>query len=163
MPSVRAVCKLIGAASDRRAPNAASRAPCRRVARGWPFVGPAAAVQAILPYDFAELVLIKGSARWRVTFITGPSSSLRKLWAEGHSAGQIATQLDTTRSAVCAKLNRLGLNRNHRPPTAKPKIVAVPKRPATTDRSLTRQPTPRVHYTRRQLYAMLAEAVRNTG
>jgi GcrA cell cycle regulator len=87
---------------------------------------------------------------------------LKKLWA-GRSAGQIATQLDCTRSAVCAKLNRLGLKRDHRPPTAKPKIVAVPRRPATTDTPLTRQPSLRVHYTNRQLNAMLAEAVRNTG
>jgi GcrA cell cycle regulator len=29
---------------------------------------------------------------------------------------------------VCAKLLRMGLKRGHKPPTAKPKIVSVPKR-----------------------------------
>jgi GcrA cell cycle regulator len=92
-------------------------------------------------------------------------NQMKKLWAEGLSAGQIATQLDCSRSAVCAKLNRLGLMRNHKPPTAKPKIVAVPKRPATDRSRLAHQPQPlpRVDYTKRQLYSMLADAVRNTG
>jgi GcrA cell cycle regulator len=31
---------------------------------------------------------------------------LKKLWAGGHSAGQIAARLGHSRSAVCAKLKR---------------------------------------------------------
>jgi GcrA cell cycle regulator len=99
---------------------------------------------------------------------------LTKLWAEGHSAGQIATRLDCSRNAVCAKLLRMGLKRGHKPPTAKPKIVSVPKRkPAelaacarpvdkvmSKRKSAARQPE---EFTKRQLYALLAEAVRNTG
>ena len=40
-------------------------------------------------------------------------------------------------------------------------IIAVPQRPATT--RPVRQPLHPVEYTKAQLYAMLAEAVRNTG
>src|SRR6478672_8444516 len=61
---------------------------------------------------------------------------LKKLWAVGQSAAQIAGQsaaqiarrLGYSRNAVCAKLTRLGLKRGHKPPTAKPKIRPVPKR-----------------------------------
>jgi GcrA cell cycle regulator len=53
---------------------------------------------------------------------------LKKLWASGHSAGQIARRLGHSRNAVCAKLLRMGLKRGHKPPTAKPKIVSMPKR-----------------------------------
>jgi GcrA cell cycle regulator len=52
---------------------------------------------------------------------------LKKLWA-GHSAAQVAIRLGHSRNAVCAKLLRMGLKRGHKPPTAKPKIVSVPKR-----------------------------------
>ncbi len=98
---------------------------------------------------------------------------LKKLWASGHSAGQIATRLECSRNAVCAKLLRMGLKRGHKPPTSKPKIVSVPKRkpaplaacarPVTkivSRKTVVRQPK---EFTKRQLYAMLAEAVRNTG
>src|SRR5438128_12589443 len=53
---------------------------------------------------------------------------LKKLWAVGQSAAQIARRLGCSRNAVCAKLTRLGLKRGHKPPTAKPKIRPVPKR-----------------------------------
>lgn len=56
---------------------------------------------------------------------------LTKLWAKGQSAGQIATRLGCSRNAVCAKLLRMGLKRGHKPPTAKPKIVSMPKRKPT--------------------------------
>ena len=52
---------------------------------------------------------------------------LKKLWAVGQSAAQIARRLGYSRNAVCAKLIRLGLKRGHKPPTAKPKIRPVPK------------------------------------
>jgi GcrA cell cycle regulator len=67
----------------------------------------------------------------------------------------------------------LGLKRGHKPPTSKPQIVSVPKRrpallaacarPAAKVVSRkTAVPQPK-EFTKRQLYAMLAEAVRNTG
>jgi GcrA cell cycle regulator len=99
---------------------------------------------------------------------------LKKLWASGHSAGQIATRLGHNRNAVCAKLKRMGLKRGRKSPTAKPKIVSVPKRkPALlaacarpVDKVVSaRKPvvTQPKEFTKRQLYAMLAEAVRNTS
>ena len=99
---------------------------------------------------------------------------LKKLWASGHSAAQIATRLGHSRNAVCAKLLRMGLKRGHKPPTAKPKIVSVPKRkPALlaacarpVDRIVsTRKPAVRQpqEFTKSQLKAILAEAVANTA
>ena len=99
---------------------------------------------------------------------------LKRLWAAGQSADQIARRLGYSRNAVCAKLLRMGLKRGHKPPTAKPKIVSVSKRkPAllaacarpvhkvvSARKPVVRQPK---EFTKRQLYAMLAEAVRNTG
>src|ERR1700686_5198702 len=99
---------------------------------------------------------------------------LKKLWAVGQSAAQIARRLGYSRNAVCAKLTRLGLKRGHKPPTAKPKIVPVPKRrPASlaacarpeakvvsSRKPAVRQPK---EFSKHQLYAMLAEAVQNTG
>ena len=114
---------------------------------------------------------------------------LKRLWAEGHSAGQIASRLGYSRNAVSAKLKRLGHKRGHKPPTASPKIVSVPARKpklvAACDRAVDRVVSkPRVsastasrskaskHKTpaqpqrelsKRELFAMLADAVRNTG
>jgi GcrA cell cycle regulator len=99
---------------------------------------------------------------------------LKKLWAVGQSAAQIARRLGYSRDAVCAKLTRLSLKRGHKPPTAKPKIRSVPKprppllaacarpvdRVVSARKPVARQPK---EFTKRQLYAMLAEAVRNTG
>jgi GcrA cell cycle regulator len=98
---------------------------------------------------------------------------LKKLWASGHSAAQIATRLGHSRNAVCAKLLRMGLKRGHKQPTAKPKIVSVPKRkPAlaacarpvhkvvSTRKPVVRQPE---ELTKSQLNAMLAEAAANTA
>ena len=100
---------------------------------------------------------------------------LKELWAAGHSAGQFASRLGYSRNAVSAKLKRLGHKRGHKPPTANPKIVAVPtRRPALAAAACTR-PADRVvstrkpvakqtrELTKRELYAMLASAVRNTG
>jgi GcrA cell cycle regulator len=99
---------------------------------------------------------------------------LKELWAEGYSAGQIASRLGYSRNAVSAKLKRMGHKRGHKPPTANPVIVAVPtRRPAVAaacarpvDRvMLTPKPVakPTRELTKRELYAMLANAVRNTG
>ena len=98
---------------------------------------------------------------------------LKKLWVAGQSAAQIAGRLGHSRNAVCAKLNRLDLKRGHKPPTAKPKIRPVPKRrpallaacarPAAkmvSRKMALKQPK---EFTKAQLYAMLAKAVRNTG
>lgn len=98
---------------------------------------------------------------------------LQKLWTMGQSAEQIARRLGYSRNAVCAKLTRLGLKRGHKPPTAKPRIRQEPKaRPAqlaacarpvqkvvSSRKRMKRQPR---EFTKGQLYAMLAEAVRNT-
>ncbi|WP_291844276.1 GcrA family cell cycle regulator [Bradyrhizobium sp.] len=99
---------------------------------------------------------------------------LKKLWADGQSAGQIATRLGYSRNAVSAKLKRMGRKRGHKPPTANPKIVSLPKRSAPSlaacarpvDRVVSaRKPAsrPPKEFTKHQLYAMLADAVRNTG
>jgi GcrA cell cycle regulator len=53
---------------------------------------------------------------------------LKRVWASGQSGAQIARRLGYRRNAVSAKLKRKGLKRGHKPPTAKPKIVSVPKR-----------------------------------
>jgi GcrA cell cycle regulator len=98
---------------------------------------------------------------------------LRKLWANGQSAGQIAAKLGLSRNAVCAKLLRMGLKRRHRPPTSSPKIVSVRKtKPMqsaaflrTLDKVVSRKPVLRQQkeFTKSQLYDMLTEAVRDTG
>jgi GcrA cell cycle regulator len=99
---------------------------------------------------------------------------LKKLWACGHSAGQIASRLGHSRNAVCAKLLRMGLKRGHRPPTAKPRIVSVPKRTpallAACARPVhkvvsARKPVvrPPKEFTKSQLNAMLTEAIANTA
>ena len=67
----------------------------------------------------------------------------------------------------------MGLKRGHKPPTAKPKIIPVAKRrPAllaacahpeakkVSRKTVGKQPK---KFSKRQLYDMLAEAVRNTG
>src|SRR5450759_1304272 len=96
-------------------------------------------------------------------------ATLKKLWTAGQSAAQIAHRLGYSRNAVCAKLLRMGLKRGHKPPTANPKIIARPSlaachRPVekvmSSRKPVTRQPR---EFTKRQLYEMLAEAVRNTG
>ena len=103
---------------------------------------------------------------------------LKQLWAAGYSAGQIASRLGHSRNAVSAKLKRMGHKRGHKPPTANPKIVAVPTRKPTQAAACAR-PVDRVvskrkpvakqgreitrELSKRELYAMLANAVRNTG
>jgi GcrA cell cycle regulator len=98
---------------------------------------------------------------------------LKKLWVSGHSAGQIASRLGRSRNAVCAKLLRVGLKRGHKPPTAKPKIVSVPKRkpallavcarPAHKVVSARKAEVRQKEFTKSQLNAMLAEAIANTA
>ena len=105
---------------------------------------------------------------------------LKKLWADGHSAGQISNRLGLSRNAVSAKLKRMGQKRGRKPPTANPKIVSVPKpkpalvaacaqpvdRVVSVRKHVTKQRKPMAkqpaEFTKGQLYAMLADAVRNT-
>ena len=57
-------------------------------------------------------------------------SELKKLWAEGHSASQIANQLGgVTRNAVIGKVHRLGLSGRATPsrPVKRPPRLARPK------------------------------------
>jgi GcrA cell cycle regulator len=98
---------------------------------------------------------------------------LNKLWSVGQSAAQIARRLGYSRNAVCAKLKRLDLKRGHKPPTAKPTIRPVPKRSPTLSAACARPVAKMVsrkkvtgqpkEFSKRQLYAILAQAVRNTG
>jgi len=99
---------------------------------------------------------------------------LKKLWASGQSAAQIADRLGHSRNAVCAKLTRLGLKRGRKQPTAKPMIVSAPKRRTTSSAACTRPEAKVVssrkpvvrrpqEFSKKKLYDMLAEAVRNTG
>ena len=99
---------------------------------------------------------------------------LEELWASGNSAAQIAIRLGHSRNAVSAKLLRMGLKRGHKPPTAKPKIVSVPKRKpsllaacarpvhkvASKRKPAVSQPK---ELTKSQLNAMLAEVAANTA
>jgi len=56
---------------------------------------------------------------------------LKKLWAEGHSASQIAAKMGgVTRNAVIGKVHRLGLSGRAAP--AKPKTVTTEARPTAT-------------------------------
>jgi GcrA cell cycle regulator len=106
---------------------------------------------------------------------------LKELWAAGHSAGEIASRLGHSRNAVSAKLKRLGHKRSHKPPTANPRIVAVRarkpslaaacarpverivSRPKRSSKVLAKPAAaPAKELTKRELYAMLASAVRNT-
>jgi GcrA cell cycle regulator len=98
---------------------------------------------------------------------------VKKLWASGHSAAQIATRLGHSRNAVCAKLLRMGLKRGHKPPTAKPKIMSATKRKPALLAACTRPMAKIVsrktsvgqpkELTKSQLNAMLAEAAANTA
>src|SRR6266436_2143104 len=93
---------------------------------------------------------------------------LKKLWASGQSAAQIAGRLGHSRNAVCAKLMRLGLKSGRKPPTAKPRIMPAPKRTATSSLAACTRPVAKVvssrktvarqpkEFSKRQLYAMLA-------
>ena len=103
---------------------------------------------------------------------------LKELWAAGYSAGEIASTLGHSRNAVSAKLKRMGHKRGHKPPTANPMIVDVrTRKPALAaacarpvERVVSRPKKPNKaaavparELTKRELYAMLANAVRNTG
>ena len=98
---------------------------------------------------------------------------LKKLWSVGQSAAQIARRLGCSRNAVCGRLIRLGVKRRHKPPTAKPKIRPVPKRNPALWAACARPVAKKVsrkaagkqpkEFSKRQLYAILAEAIRNTG
>jgi len=108
-----------------------------------------------------------------MNWAAGDLALLKKLWSSGQSAAQIARRVGHSRNAVSAKLTRLGLRRGRKPSTAKPRIVSVPKRAAASLMSCarpvakvvsSRKPSERQtrELSKRQLYAMLAEAVRNT-
>lgn len=69
---------------------------------------------------------------------------LKKLWAEGHSASQIAKQLGgVTRNAVIGKVHRLGLSGRATPsrPVKRPPRLARPKPQVMADGSV-RTPAP---------------------
>ncbi|WP_456763348.1 GcrA family cell cycle regulator [Bradyrhizobium sp. USDA 4463] len=98
---------------------------------------------------------------------------LTELWSAGQSAAQIARRLGCSRNAVCGMLTRRGLKRGRKPPTARPSIRPPPKlRPASSaacarpvakkvSRNTGKRPQ-QDEFSKPQLYAILAEAVRNT-
>ena len=94
---------------------------------------------------------------------------LKKLWAAGQSAAQVTHRLGYSRNAVSAKLQRMGLKRGHKPPTASPKIIARASLAACHRRvekvmSSTKPVLPKPkELTKSQLNAMLAEAAANTA
>jgi GcrA cell cycle regulator len=98
---------------------------------------------------------------------------LKELWSSGHSAMHIARRLGCSRNAVCGLLTRLDLKRGYKASTAKPQIRSVPKRRPPLSAAYARAVGKKVskplekrqpkELSKRQLYAMLAEAVRNTG
>src|SRR5258707_12672312 len=97
---------------------------------------------------------------------------LKELWAVG-AERSTDRRVGCSHNAVSAKLTRLGLKRSHKPPTAKPKIRPVPKRRPALSAACARPVAKKVsrktvgrqlkEFSNRQLYAMLAEAVRTTG
>lgn len=93
---------------------------------------------------------------------------LKMLWSHGQSAGQIAERLDCSRSAVCAKLQRLGLRRARKPPTSKPKILSARSTKSSDTKrwravGKVRKQAKYVEHSQRELYEILAQAVKNTG
>ena len=103
---------------------------------------------------------------------------LTAMWADGYSASMIAADIgDVTRNAVIGKVHRLGLpTRGKTPRIQQPKAPRKPRKPRDSrfpvggSRPLrfsrfepqlhTHRPEPP---TKTQLYAMLAEAARNTA
>ena len=68
----------------------------------------------------------------------GRVAELKKLWAEGHSASQIAKRLGgVTRNAVIGKVHRLGLSGRATPsrPVKRPPRLARPKPPQAPPQS----------------------------
>ena len=52
---------------------------------------------------------------------------LKKLWAVGQSAAQVACRVGCSRNAVCGRLTRLGLTRGQQAANSKTKDKAGPK------------------------------------
>lgn len=116
--------------------------------------------------------LVAGVIVFLMGWDTKDIARLEQLWAAGLSAAQIARQLQCSRDAVCGRLTRLGLKRGHKVPTAKPKIRPTPKprralaacgRPVERKVSKPQDRPELKAVSKRQLYAILADAVRNTG
>ena len=108
---------------------------------------------------------VEGADMWN----SDTEELLKKLWFYGQSAGQIADKLGCSRSAVCGKLQRLGLTRARKPPTSKPVILSV-RKCSTRPSEKVSQPVRRVRKkanregpSQRELYEILALAVRNTS
>jgi GcrA cell cycle regulator len=94
---------------------------------------------------------------------------LEILWASGHSASRCARRLGVSRNAVCAKVKRLRLPPRStlpaRPVKPLPQVELPPPSPSPPQMSPQRTPRPQeveVNLTKKELYEMLAQAVRNT-
>jgi GcrA cell cycle regulator len=97
---------------------------------------------------------------------------LTALWATGLSASQVAAEIGSTRGAVLGKLYRIGAPERTVKRRRKPYTPRKPREPRLRDTTV--RPPPRYVYnghrkpkcveqTKSQLYAMLADAVRNTA
>lgn len=111
-----------------------------------------------------------GAIVFLMAWDTKDVARLEQLWAAGLSAAQISRRLGCSRNAICGRLTRLGLKRGHKVPTAKPKIRPTPRptlagcaRPVAKKVSKLQERQQPKEPSKRQLYAILADAVRNTG
>lgn len=90
---------------------------------------------------------------------------LKTLWANGHSASRCARRLGVSRNAVCAKVQRLGLPPRStlpaRPVKPLPQVEPSPT-PQMPPRRVARPEKVVVNFTKKELYEMLTQAVRNT-
>ena len=108
---------------------------------------------------------VEGADMWN----SDTEELLKKLWFYGQSAGQIADKLGCSRSAVCGKLQRLGLTRARKTPTSKPVILSVrkcstrPSEKVSQSVRRVRKKANREGPSQRELYEILALAVRNTS
>ena len=93
---------------------------------------------------------------------------LTELWSKGLSASQIGQKMNLTRNTILGKVHRLRLpgRKSIRLPLPETKRPRIAPRPVKSLYKVQPRPfckPPRVEQSKRQLYAMLAEAVRNTA
>jgi GcrA cell cycle regulator len=89
---------------------------------------------------------------------------LETLWAKGLSASQVGKQLGCSRSAVCGKVDRLNLPPRVQWSSVAPtvKSVQTPKVKPVLPPERMQRPAKVAPLTKKELYEMLAQAVRNT-
>jgi GcrA cell cycle regulator len=95
-------------------------------------------------------------------------AELRQLWNDGLSASLIAAKFGTTRNAIIGKAHRLDLGEHRVSKTAargfaRTSLPRVKRVPTVTAAKRKKVKQPARARTRAELYAMLADAVRNTN